>query len=635
MERSTDSRRARNSDSVTIGGRRRPVSRPSRRRCFLASSLVDPLTDRTSSLPFGSRTCTTVSGGSSEVSESDPAAPSAEPRRRLRRRLRALLPADSVSSSAEPPASARRRRRPPDLTPRPGLRRRRRPWPCWCLVRRLRVREDDRLVPCGSGWPPSAVSGWPSWVPSPPWALWGSGWPSPASAAASWSPFLPRPRLGRRLRRRPGPVPSSSSPELPAPVGASRCSRCSRRGPGVTSGAGPGGPGEPAAWDGGAGSGRAGAGRAAGGWNTTCGGWNTAAGTAGFSSPASRPLAGLSLNSLSYSSLSSIRAISSQAPGRAVPRRSAHWRRSATHPHTAREHVVNEGPGGAALAVLGPRGYRASPTAPSLVTYLCLVGYGSLAPPHRRHDPFSRPAGLPASRARGPCASRVVMGGDDGTMPACSRSAVKTSSGRTAGAVCRTTIRRMAQSSWPVAAARWPPSGSAVVGPISTRSSDTFISTTAARASSRRTPLSVRRSTGASPRARKPATARCAAAGPTPGRTTRHSDASRWPKPPDGDAPEPADGFPSSFRDVDHINPIRQCRVQPLAHLRLSLPGGQREAQVLSLARHTGRSTARIGNLRMRREPGRISNRQTLPCALPARKRAPRPCGWQNASFHA
>src|SRR5208337_351127 len=255
-----------------------------------------------------------------------------------------------------------------------------------------------------------------------------SGWPSPASA----SPFLPRLRLGRRLRRRPAPVPSSSSP-----------------GPPVTSAFPlvPAGAGELAAGPGGAGSGRTGSGRAGGGWNTTGGGWNTAAGTAWFSSSEPCP-PGLSLNSLSYSSLSSIRAISSQAPGRAVPRRSANWRHSATHPHTAREHVVNGGPGGAALAVLGPRGYRASPTAPSLVTDLCLDGYGSLAPPHSRHDPFSpvSRASL-VSRARGPCAIRVVMGGEEGTMPACSRSAVKTSSGRTAGAVCRTTIRRMAQSS--------------------------------------------------------------------------------------------------------------------------------------------------------------------------------------------
>src|SRR5580704_5002021 len=48
MTRSTASRRARNSDSVMIGGRRRPDSRPSRRRCRLASSRVEPLTARTS-----------------------------------------------------------------------------------------------------------------------------------------------------------------------------------------------------------------------------------------------------------------------------------------------------------------------------------------------------------------------------------------------------------------------------------------------------------------------------------------------------------------------------------------------------------------------------------------------------------
>ena len=52
MTRSTASRRARNSDSVMIGGRRRPDSRPSRRRCRLASSRVEPLTASTS--PDGS-----------------------------------------------------------------------------------------------------------------------------------------------------------------------------------------------------------------------------------------------------------------------------------------------------------------------------------------------------------------------------------------------------------------------------------------------------------------------------------------------------------------------------------------------------------------------------------------------------
>src|SRR4029077_13850887 len=101
---------ARNSDSVTMGGRRRPVSRPSRRRCFLASSLVEPLTERTSllaelaeaaGLPFDSRTCTTVSGGSSELGASEPSP--AEPRRRLRRRRRPL--AAPPSASPGPPSS--------------------------------------------------------------------------------------------------------------------------------------------------------------------------------------------------------------------------------------------------------------------------------------------------------------------------------------------------------------------------------------------------------------------------------------------------------------------------------------------------------------------------------------------------
>src|SRR5580658_5408023 len=79
----------------------------------------------------------------------------------------------------------------------------------------------------------------------------------------------------------------------------------------------------------------------------------------------------------------------------------------------------------------------------------------------------------------------------------------------------------MAQSCWLVIAPRrW-----------SLRSS-TAISTTAVRASSCRTPLSVRRSTGACDRARKPDTAWAAASGRTPGRTTRHSEACASPAEP-------------------------------------------------------------------------------------------------------
>ena len=67
MTRSTDSRRARNSASVSTGVRRRAWSRPSRRRCFFASSRVEPDTPVTTSSLAGraSRTLTTVSGGSS------------------------------------------------------------------------------------------------------------------------------------------------------------------------------------------------------------------------------------------------------------------------------------------------------------------------------------------------------------------------------------------------------------------------------------------------------------------------------------------------------------------------------------------------------------------------------------------
>src|SRR5690625_4832960 len=85
MERLTDSRRARNSASV-ITLRRRPASRPSRRRCFLASSRVEPLTALTSSR--ASRTRTTVFGGSS--AEVDSSLPLLLPERRRRRRRREL-----------------------------------------------------------------------------------------------------------------------------------------------------------------------------------------------------------------------------------------------------------------------------------------------------------------------------------------------------------------------------------------------------------------------------------------------------------------------------------------------------------------------------------------------------------------
>ena len=137
ITRSTDSRRAKNSASVKIGARRRPASRPSRRRIFLASSRVEPRIELASSffaLVRVARTLTTVLGGSSGDGSTSDSLP-----RRRRRRLRVVAEfSESSSSSGSSPASpwvseesalasapdsdsSERRRR-----PRPPRRRRRR-----------------------------------------------------------------------------------------------------------------------------------------------------------------------------------------------------------------------------------------------------------------------------------------------------------------------------------------------------------------------------------------------------------------------------------------------------------------------------------------------------------------------------
>ncbi len=97
MTRSTDSRRARNSASFRIapGGL---ASRPSRRRCFLASSRVDPQCSQNLDYAFGSRTLTTVFGGSSGefvIGENRASAP------KRHRRREVDPPVDESSSFAE------------------------------------------------------------------------------------------------------------------------------------------------------------------------------------------------------------------------------------------------------------------------------------------------------------------------------------------------------------------------------------------------------------------------------------------------------------------------------------------------------------------------------------------------------
>ena len=100
MTRSTASRRARNSASLTIGARRRPASRPSRRRCFLASSRVEPCRLVISSSALrGLRTRVTVFSGSS-----GPPSPSSPARRRRRRRRELASPSLPEPSSSLPSA---------------------------------------------------------------------------------------------------------------------------------------------------------------------------------------------------------------------------------------------------------------------------------------------------------------------------------------------------------------------------------------------------------------------------------------------------------------------------------------------------------------------------------------------------
>ena len=185
MTRSTDSRRARNSASDRICGRRRE-SLVSFRRCRLASSRVDPRTPTTSAEDdLGSRTCTTVSSGSS--SRTGASGPAPAPRRR-RRRLREVVEPPSVESPSASSASA-----PAASTS-------------------VEVEPDAASTPPAS---PVVVD---------------CCWSSPSACASVPSAPRPRPRRPRRRRRDPAVPPSSVSPS----------------GPTVPSAA-PSGPAEPAA----------------------------------------------------------------------------------------------------------------------------------------------------------------------------------------------------------------------------------------------------------------------------------------------------------------------------------------------------------------------------------------------------
>ena len=238
--RSTASRRARNSDSERIAGRRRPCSRPSRRRCRLASRRVEPLTPLTSSSLDGrflaspsvfSRTWVTVFGGSSGV---EPSPESSELRRRRRRRRRerpgrgrALGGVVGRRRPRRRPRTGRRRprrrcrrrrsarRRSPRRTrasPRRTRRRRPprpRPRPRRPRRRRSRPPSSSSASPGASG-PGVGVGVLGSSASGCPGPRRPAGAPRSAGSAVSSGVTTPVDRLLRRRRRVPAPRPRAS-----------------------------------------------------------------------------------------------------------------------------------------------------------------------------------------------------------------------------------------------------------------------------------------------------------------------------------------------------------------------------------------------------------------------------------------
>jgi hypothetical protein len=137
------------------------------------------------------------------------------------------------------------------------------------------------------------------------------------------------------------------------------------------------------------------------------------------------------------------------------------------------------------------------------------AGAGSALPTSRRTAWFTA-SPCPTTPSNGPCHSRVATAGETGASAVSWRSAARTSSGRTAGVICRTTIRSVADS---------PLESVATCGSTSRL-------TTAALASSSLLPLLVSRSTMTEGAARKTPTAERAALAVTPGRSTSHCEAS-------------------------------------------------------------------------------------------------------------
>ena len=204
----------------------------------------------------------------------------------------------------------------------------------------------------------------------------------------------------------------------------------------------------------------------------------------------------------------------------------------------------------------------------------------------------------PLSSSR-PWAIRVAFAGTGGSRAATTRSALSTSSGRTAGVVCRTTTSSI------------PHGGAAVVGcRMADRwSSCTVADTIAARASIVRIPCLVRRSTSTTGSASVRSTAAAQLGRPTRRRARsatgsprrgRRASRHRRPRPP-------------RARRGRAAWPRPACATSSAGSSCLD----QLDLDVLRLARHAGRRGADPGDLRVRVEALRVRHGHVRPAQRP------------------
>ena len=245
-------------------------------------------------------------------------------------------------------------------------------------------------------------------------------------------------------------------------------------------------------------------------------------------------------------------------------------------------------------------------TCPVAADRACSVPLGRRSGGSRPPSSAAATSGLRAKRPLRTAGS--PPGATSGARAARLRSAARMSSGRTAGVICRTTIRSIAHPA---------------VGPSERRAGQASERlTTAARASSRRSPLLVSVPLPRWARPGTPARPGAAASGVTPGRITSHWEASsrsragtwRPPRPPRSRQSRPA-GPRRAVPDVGGL-----------------ATAGQRDLQVLGLARGS-RSAPRpdTKSSDAARTP-RSRRPASRPFALPARSHARCPCGSRSAS---